>query len=64
MNGMARGDRSWDALEQAAECLRASGCVVDLNSGYVGWPDKKSALKGNLTPAMIADSRQIQAWTS
>lgn len=57
------GDRDGDVLEAAAERLRQAGTVVDLGSGYVGWPDKETADKGRLTEKMIADARLIADWT-
>jgi hypothetical protein len=57
------GDRDGDKLEGAADRLEKAGCVVDLNSGYVGWPDKHAAEKGHLTEALIADARLIAEWT-
>jgi hypothetical protein len=43
--------------------LRDVGCVVDLSSGYVGWPAKQAAEKGHLTEKLIADVRLIAEWT-
>jgi hypothetical protein len=57
------GNRDADELQAAVERLQKTGCVVDLNSGYVGWPDKHAAEKGHLTEAIIADSRLIAEWT-
>jgi len=62
MDSAARGgwgDRDGDELEAAAERLRQTGCVVDLGSGHVGWPDKEAADQERLTEAMIADARRI-----
>jgi hypothetical protein len=57
------GDRDGDELEAAVERLERAGCVVDLNSGYVGWPDARAADKGRLTEALIADAHLIAGWT-
>lgn len=57
------GDLDGDELDAAAERLRQAGCVVDLETGYVGWPDKEAAQKGNLSEQEIQDAKLIQSWT-
>jgi hypothetical protein len=57
------GNRDGEAIENAAERLRGAGCVVELNSGYVGWPDKAAAIKGQLSPERTEDARLIHEWT-
>jgi len=61
--GNGWGDRDGDQLENVAERLRQNGCLVELSSGYVGWPDKDAAQKGRLTDQMIQDAKLIEAWT-
>ena len=58
----AWGDRDWDKMQAAIERLEKEGCVVSLATGYVGWPDKQTALQGRLDQGMIDDARLIQAW--
>ena len=57
------GDRDGDQMELAAERLRAAGCVVEFGSGYVGWPDKDAAQKGNLNEQGIKDAQLIHEWS-
>ncbi len=57
------GNRDGDQMEAAVKRLHEAGCVVDLNSGYVGWPDKQPARKAQLTEELIADTRLISEWT-
>lgn len=57
------GDRDGDELEAAADRLRQAGCIVDIGSGHVGWPDKDAADKGRLNEEMIADARRLADWT-
>lgn len=54
------GDRDGEALQAAADRLVGHGLVVSLNTGYVGWPNKK---EGQLTDEMLADARMVREWT-
>jgi hypothetical protein len=65
MDGAVRegwGDRDEATFSDATERLRRAGCVVDLTSGYVGWPDREPARRGVLTEQMIQDTHLIQAY--
>ena len=57
------GDRDGDLMQTAAARLRESGCTVNLDSGYVGWPDKEAAEKGRLTEQNITDARLLAEWS-
>ena len=58
------GDRNGEAITKAAEKLRQHGLVVDLASGYVGWPSKEAAISGNSTSQEMIDlSQLIQEWS-
>jgi hypothetical protein len=57
------GDRDGDAMEAAVKRLEKHGCVVQLGSGYVGWPSKEAAMKGHLTAEVLADERIIREWS-
>jgi hypothetical protein len=57
------GDRDGDKLEAAVKRLSEAGCIVDLTSGFVRWPDKQSAETNTLTELIIADARLIAEWT-
>lgn len=57
------GDRDAEKIEKAAARLDAAGCVVDLASGYVGWPNKEAAITGVLTPELTEDERLVREWT-
>lgn len=56
------GNRDGDQLKKTANRLEMGGCVVDLGTGYTGWPDKESADKGRLNEDMIADARLMANW--
>jgi hypothetical protein len=56
------GDRDHELMEEAADRLRQLGCVVDLATGYVGWPNREAAQKGRLTPELLADERLVSEW--
>lgn len=56
------GDRDWERMEAAAQRLRQAGCVVDLASGYVGWPDRDAAQRGQLTEQGVEDARLLADW--
>lgn len=56
------GDRDGDEMGHAARQLQEQGCVVDLGSGYVGWPNKEAAADGRMTPEMIAWEKVIREW--
>jgi hypothetical protein len=57
------GNRDGDVIEAAAKRLEDRGYVVSLGTGYVGFPDKNAALKGNPPPEVIEDSRIIAEWS-
>jgi hypothetical protein len=57
------GNRDGDLMENAAERLRKEGCIVDLAIGYVGWPSREAADRGQMTEQMIADERIIRDWS-
>jgi len=57
------GDRNGDQMAVAAERLEEAGCVVDLASGYVGWPSEQAAREGKLNEQIIADERLIREWS-
>jgi hypothetical protein len=57
------GDRDGDAMTTAAEKLKAQGCVVDLASGYVGWPDKDTSIRRHLTTEMMGWERIVREWS-
>jgi len=54
------GDNDRGDIEAAAERLRRAGLIVDIQSGYVGWPNKEAAEKGRLTPQMVKDERLVR----
>jgi hypothetical protein len=56
------GDRDGNELEKATERLEAGGCVVNLTTGYVGWPDAKTARESFLTEEIIRDERCVREW--
>lgn len=56
------GDRESSAVEAAAKRLRKAGLVVDLDFGYVGWPNQEAAAKGALTTEIIADEKLIREY--
>lgn len=57
--GKHDGDSDSSEVEAAADRLRAAGAVVDVVSGYVGWPNKAAAKQGGLTEEMLKDVRLI-----
>lgn len=57
------GDRDGDKIEAATKRLKDCGCVVSLDSGYVGWPNRETALKEHLTAEMIDDAKLIREWS-
>ena len=57
------GDRNGDQMELAAERLRATGWVVELGNGYVGWPDRGAAHRGSLTEQGSKDAKIIHEWS-
>ncbi len=61
--GAGWGNRDGDAIAVAGERLKQAGCVVDLMSGFVGWPDKQTSLKENLSTEGFEDARLINEWT-
>jgi hypothetical protein len=56
------GDRDGDKMEEAARQLMEQGCVVDLRSGYVGWPNREAAADGRMTPEMMGWEKVIREW--
>jgi hypothetical protein len=52
-----------DAMQTATVELQKRGCVVHLATGYVGWPNKETAVKGEMTPPMIEWERIIREWS-
>lgn len=48
--GNLDGDGANFDVEAAAKRLRMAGLVVDLELGFVGWPNREAAAKGDLTP--------------
>lgn len=57
------GNRDGDEMEAAAERLRSAGCVVELATGYVGWPDRDAAQKGSLSAEGTKDAQLIHEWS-
>jgi hypothetical protein len=57
------GNRDADELEAAAVRLKQLGCVVELVSGYVGWPNREIAQRANLSQQGIDDAKLIHEWT-
>ena len=57
------GDRELEKVAQTVERLEKEGCVVSVETGYVGWPNKEAAQAGHLTQQMIDDARLIADWT-
>jgi hypothetical protein len=57
------GDRDGDTMLDAARQLTQRGCVVDLASGYVGWPNREAAMNGQMTPEMIEWEKIIREWS-
>jgi hypothetical protein len=56
------GDRDFEKIEETVRKLEACGCVVDLATAYVGWPNKEAAINGHLTPEIIEWERLIREW--
>jgi hypothetical protein len=56
------GDRNGTEMEKATQRLGTAGCVVNLTTGYVGWPDAKTAQESFLTEEMIRDERCVREW--
>jgi hypothetical protein len=54
------GDLESSDLQAAADRLRKAGLIVDVTSGYVGWPNKEAAESGHLTPQTLADEQLIR----
>jgi hypothetical protein len=58
------GDHDGDALGEqfraATARLQSEGCVVAPETGYVGWPNREAAMRGNLTPRMIEDEKLLR----
>jgi hypothetical protein len=57
------GDRDSEKVAQTVERLEKEGCVISIETGYVGWPNKEAAQAGHLTQQMIDDARLIADWT-
>jgi hypothetical protein len=57
--GERNGDRVGADNEAAAARLRARGLIVDVASGYVGWPTHEAAEAGHLTEGMIQDTKIV-----
>lgn len=57
------GGRDGEAMTTAAEKLDEQGCVVDLASGYVGWPNREASITRRTTPEMIEWERVIREWS-
>jgi hypothetical protein len=57
-------DKESYTAEAAAVRLRKAGCIVDLETGFVGWPNKEAARKGQLTPELMADANLIRELSS
>ena len=54
------GDKLGEQLQVATGRLQNAGCVVQPETGYVGWPDREAAMKGHLTPQMIEDEKLVR----
>lgn len=57
------GERDGAAIEQAIRRLEARGCVVTPASGYVGWPDKDTAMRESPSAELIEDARIVREWS-
>jgi hypothetical protein len=56
------GERDGYQIEAATKRLQECGCIVSLESGYVGWPDKETAINAHLTPENIDDANLLRTW--
>lgn len=54
--------RETTKVREAAKRLRKQGMIVDLELGFVGWPNQAAAMKGALTPEILADAKLIEEY--
>lgn len=54
------GDRLGEQFQAATTRLQREGCIVDPQSGYVGWPNREAAMEGRLTQQMIDDEGVVR----
>jgi hypothetical protein len=57
------GERDGEAMKKTAGELHKRGCVVNLATGYVGWPNREVAITGQMTPKMMEWERIIREWS-